>query len=194
MLAAGSDGETVVIGGNYTDVRTPMKFDNRNSSDPDVIVMNDAAGPGSDLYIGPQRVRMERPTSSGGRMSELRDDRIAVGPIGGDPTTIRGSGITTTGRIDCHGFESKVKGVRAAINASSSEGRAVNAVSTLGVGIRAKGFERGGTFFGRRAQVRLLPFNRRTHPKKGQMGDLFVDKKGRLWYCVGGTQWRKLAS
>jgi hypothetical protein len=52
---------------------------------------------------------------------------------------------------------------------------------------------RGGIFTGGKAQLKLHPSSASTHPTKGQRGDLFVDKSGRLWFCKGGTNWKQLA-
>jgi hypothetical protein len=52
---------------------------------------------------------------------------------------------------------------------------------------------RGGLFAGKVAQVRLLPSSSASHPSSGSLGDLFLDKGGRLWFCKGGTTWKQLA-
>jgi hypothetical protein len=52
---------------------------------------------------------------------------------------------------------------------------------------------RGGTFVGKKAQIRLNPSAAVTHPTTGYKGDLFVDTSGRLWFCKGGTNWVQLA-
>ena len=51
---------------------------------------------------------------------------------------------------------------------------------------------RGGSFTGTAAQVRLEPSAASTHPHSGKPGDLFVDKRHRLWFCKGGTTWKQL--
>jgi hypothetical protein len=71
-------------------------------------------------------------------------------------------------------------------------GQSVSSTGTVGYsadGIGVSGSSpngRGGVFGGKRAQLRLLPSTAVTHPTAGQMGDLFVDKSGRLWYCRKG--------
>jgi hypothetical protein len=52
---------------------------------------------------------------------------------------------------------------------------------------------RGGVFKGDKAQVRLVPSAAATHPESGQLGDLFLDKNKRLWFCKGGSTWKQLA-
>jgi hypothetical protein len=42
-------------------------------------------------------------------------------------------------------------------------------------------------FSGKLAQVRLLPSGAASHPSSGALGDLFLDKVKRLWFCKGGT-------
>lgn len=42
------------------------------------------------------------------------------------------------------------------------------------------------------SQMRLQP-STTTHPKTGVIGDLFLDKVGKLWFCQGGTKWKQLA-
>jgi hypothetical protein len=52
---------------------------------------------------------------------------------------------------------------------------------------------RGGVFKGNVAQLRLFPSTATTHPTSGALGDLFLDKNKRLWFCKGGTAWKQLA-
>jgi hypothetical protein len=66
-----------------------------------------------------------------------------------------------------------------------------SASSTGVVGTSALG--RGGSFSGARAQVRLSPSERPTHPDAGLAGDLFLDRFRRLWLCRGTTEWTRLA-
>ena len=52
---------------------------------------------------------------------------------------------------------------------------------------------RGGVFSGHAAQLRLIASTQATHPTNGALGDLFLDKVGRLWLCKGGTTWARVA-
>ena len=52
---------------------------------------------------------------------------------------------------------------------------------------------RRGQFAGQAAQIRLRPSSAMSHPLSGALGDLFLDKKKRLWFCKGGTTWKQLA-
>ena len=75
----------------------------------------------------------------------------------------------------------------ALVNASnSSTGAGVQGTSKSG---------RGGIFGGGAAQVRLNPGGS-SHPKSGEMGDLYADKSGRLWYCKKSgskADWKQIA-
>ena len=75
----------------------------------------------------------------------------------------------------------------AVFGTTEGTGAAIHGVSSLG---------RGGVFWGKKAQVRLLASTATTKPLKGLRGDLFVDSSGRLWYCKTGnslTGWKQLA-
>jgi hypothetical protein len=52
---------------------------------------------------------------------------------------------------------------------------------------------RGVVASGGKAQLRLVPSAATTHPTSGALGDLFLDKNKRLWFCKGGATWVKLA-
>jgi hypothetical protein len=51
---------------------------------------------------------------------------------------------------------------------------------------------RGGVFGGSAAQLRLMPGST-AHPASGQLGDLFLDDSGALWFCKGDTTWKQIA-
>jgi hypothetical protein len=75
----------------------------------------------------------------------------------------------------------------ALVNASnSSTGAGVQGTSKSG---------RGGIFGGGAAQVHLNPGGS-SHPRSGEMGDLYADKSGRLWYCKKSgskADWKQIA-
>lgn len=52
---------------------------------------------------------------------------------------------------------------------------------------------RGVVASGGTAQLRLVPSSASTHPSSGALGDLFLDKAGRLWFCKGGARWKQIA-
>jgi hypothetical protein len=59
-------------------------------------------------------------------------------------------------------------------------------------GVYGKAPDRGGVFIGGKAQVRLVPSASATHPSSGALGDLFLDKNKRLWFCLGGKAWKRV--
>ena len=61
-------------------------------------------------------------------------------------------------------------------------------VGVYGIGVNGH----GGVFKGDKAQLRLIPSTATKHPVTGAMGDLFLDARGRLWLCKGGTTWALL--
>jgi hypothetical protein len=68
-----------------------------------------------------------------------------------------------------------------------------DAPSMTGVyGVAAQEGGRGGVFSGSAAQLRLLPASS-ARPDSGQLGDLFLDAEGSLWFCKGGEDWKQLA-
>jgi hypothetical protein len=105
----------------------------------------------------------------------------------------KGSGAGLQGRGEGTGY-----GVWGEI-ADSALAQSAVVGSTEGGGAGVEGISirgRGGQFTGSKAQVRLLPSNRKTKPSTGKRGDLFVDASGRLWYCKTGastTGWVQLA-
>jgi hypothetical protein len=80
-----------------------------------------------------------------------------------------GTGVAATGNTGVSAFGTKV--------AVTAEGPIAVRGSGLGPG------SRGGTFSGAAAQLKLNPGTGSTHPTRGQRGDLYADKTGRLWYC-----------
>jgi hypothetical protein len=82
--------------------------------------------------------------------------------------------------------------------ASAGTGPAVSASSarTAAGIVASSGQGRGGIFSGKTvAQVQLTPGNA-SPPKSGQMGDLYADSAGRLWYCKKSglsATWKQIA-
>lgn len=75
-----------------------------------------------------------------------------------------------------------------------ASGAGVYGTSTTSAGIVGTSTNgRGGSFSGGRAQVRLAPSSRPTHPEVGLAGDLFLDSARRLWLCRGSTRWTQVA-
>jgi hypothetical protein len=83
------------------------------------------------------------------------------------------------------GVKGSSHGTQPAVLGTNNAGAAgVQGVSTNG---------RGGVFKGGLAQLRLIPSPSATHPSSGLVGDLFLDKHKRLWFCKGGTTWTQIA-
>jgi hypothetical protein len=61
--------------------------------------------------------------------------------------------------------------------ATGSTGPGLKATSVAGRGVVAAG---------KAAPLQLQPSKTASHPKRGEKGDLFVDKTGRLWFCNAG--------
>ncbi len=80
-------------------------------------------------------------------------------------------------------------GVIGASGSSSLPPKGLPNTGVYGIGVGG----RGGVFKGDQAQVQLVPSTAASHPSSGSAGDLFVDKKKRLWFCQGGSSWVRLA-
>jgi hypothetical protein len=65
--------------------------------------------------------------------------------------------------------------------------------STTAIVGQAGATGRGAQLSGGAAQLQLMPSTASTHPSGGKLGDLFLDKSGRLWFCKGGTTWKQIA-
>jgi hypothetical protein len=75
------------------------------------------------------------------------------------------------------------------IDVSVATPGAVLVARNTGVGV-------GGEFAGSAGQIQLTPGKAGTHPASGKQGALYVDSRGRLWFCAkGGTRatWKQLA-
>ncbi len=113
---------------------------------------------------------------------------IGTGPAGFGVSGIGSIGVTgdssSTNGIGTQGLAFGPGGRGVAGNSSGSGGTGV-------LGLAANG--RGGVFSGGSAALQLVAASAPTHPASGQVGDLFVDSSGNLWFCKGGTTWKQLA-
>ena len=82
-----------------------------------------------------------------------------------------------------HGVSSTGTGPAVWADATGATGNALQATSDGGRGIVSSS---------KLAQLQLTPGTQSTHPKKGEAGDLFVDKSARLWFCKVGACGRDL--
>lgn len=123
-------------------------------------------------------------------------------PTGG---SVLGNNYADSGiAVGTQGTSDSPKGM-AAIGWARSKGTGVVGISTNGqnfptasvpanTGVYGKAATgRGGVFAGGKAQLRLVPSAAATHPLSGVLGDLFLDKSGRLWFCKSGTHWKQIA-
>ncbi len=115
--------------------------------------------------------------------------------------TSAGSGAAVSGSAkgSGNGVLAASAGTGSAVYASASgTGAAISATSAqTGAGIKAASSKGRGAIFGGKtaAQVQLTPGNS-SHPTSGQMGDLYADSTGRLWYCKksgSSATWKQIA-
>lgn len=99
------------------------------------------------------------------------------------------------------GSPSKEGEVTVGVHGESTEGLGTGVLggSTNGFGVHGRSASAyGGVFTSNFAQIRLEPTaGTNGPPRRGQhqAGELFVDPRGRLYYCYGGTPpgWQRLA-
>jgi hypothetical protein len=101
----------------------------------------------------------------------------------GAVTSPQGYGVYSDGRAKVAGLLEVTRQVRA----QRVVARAKGAVALDGRSEEG----RGAVLAGKVAHLRLLP--RAGRPARGEVGDIFVDRAARLWFCKGGTNWRQLA-
>ena len=197
-LAAGDDGDAIRIGHNYPDTRATTTLRKHWNTTPvldlenthqDGVALNAFSNSGQAANLGSQ-------------------DGVAVYVNSGNDTALVVTGGSSRGPAAL--FQAKggpgvvafAPGYAAVVGANGGGGTGVLGFSgdepprrvarDAGVyGASEKG--RGGIFKGNVAQLRLVPSAATTHPSSGQIGDLFVDKSGRLWFCKGGTTWKQVA-
>ncbi len=112
-----------------------------------------------------------------------------VGPIGVRAIAVRyGTGVYAFSGLDGPDHVNPPEApAKTAVFGFAGEDAA--AVGVRGASTRG----RGGMFSGARAAVQLKPSSAASHPASGSVGDLFVDRSGRLWFCKGGSRWKQLA-
>ena len=176
-LAAGSDGDAVAVGARYDDVRSPTRFET-TSHETAVMSFGTVDGEGfqHEVVVGPTGIR----TQQSGHWSQSRVTIDGVVEAVGGGAEAADVGPMIVGRGDAMGV----------YGAAAGEGPGVKGSGTIGV--EGDG-ERGGVFAGNIAQLQLQPSDRASHPVSGDAGDLFVDAARRLWFCAGGSDWRRVA-
>lgn len=180
VFAAGDDGQNIVIGGNYRDVRTVTSLQSDDTGAATILyVRHDDLWSGGWVFLG-KGVQAHAYAKFGAK-SAVSGESDGVGVLGrsvAEPDRAKGIGVQGLGRFGVSG-----------------EGRVgVEGIGTgrSGRGIQGSG-QLGGHFRGERAQVRLVPGKLASHPRRGNAGDLYVDKGRRLWFCKGGRNWVTLA-
>ena len=194
-VAKGSDGEAVAVGAAYDDVRSPTSF---KTTRHDATVMDFSSVDDSSyqrtVRIGPDGIHTAR-DGHWSRQSVTIDGAV-VASGGGAAASAVGPMIVGEGDImGVYGSaDADGPGVmgRGAVGVEGVGSIGVSATGQDGPGIRAAG-DRGGTFIGNVAQLRLQPSESPSHPAHGEPGDLFVDADRRLWFCRGGADWTRLA-
>lgn len=193
VFAAGSDGETVVIGDDYPDVRTTTTF--RRDLNGPIVRFHDGAD--DDVKIGAHGVTVHSDDLFGKATSttSVGAGTVAMVNNGGAEVSVGVRGISSNRSIEIsaagHDTAVAAKGNKTAIEGIGGNVGLIGG-SKDGRGVRGWG-DRGGHFSGTEAQVRLQPSGRATHPNKGRKGDLFVDRAARLWFCKGGRNWKRMA-
>lgn len=184
VLGAGSDGETVVIGGDYLDVRTPTTF--RRSEKPILILERRSVG--AAMTLSGDEIMMALEELKGTTVTRIKPGKIEVDRVESEDVVAQEIAVSgATGNeigVDAEAPTTAIKGIGGTTGVVGG--------SPDGKGVRGWG-KRGGSFSGKKAAVRLVPSDKGTHPARGQRGDLFVDKDGNLWFCKGNTRWRQLA-
>jgi hypothetical protein len=106
----------------------------------------------------------------------------------GRTTGVLGKSLSPEG----HGVMGLAGGGTGVLGYSGAEPRAPSSPATGVHGVASDVGGRGGIFEGRAAQIRIVPSSK-AHPPSGERGDLFADSGGGLWFCTGGTDWKRLA-
>jgi hypothetical protein len=185
-----ADGDTVLVGGTYSATHTTV-FDTGHTSVLAFAGLNLADGTG---------VAGSSMTGIGIRGASKSTTRPATLGLGyGNGTGVQGhSG--TGGNVPAPPVKTGVVGsanqdaTAVGVQGKSRAGAGVKGTTTTGVAVKGSGGSgRGGVFSGGTAQLKLVPSTATTHPSIGALGDLFLDKNKRLWFCKGGTIWVKLA-
>jgi hypothetical protein len=173
-----ADGDALRVGVSNSGT-TPTKL--LNDANGNQVLWAESGGDGIGVYgISQSSIGLKGESTSNNGVyghSQADDQAAIVGQSKGDGTGVLGySGKDSVYLQD----------------APQKTGVFGEAPSGVGVYGRASN-GRGGQFSGGKAQVRLMPSSAATHPANGALGDLFLDKSGRLWFCKGGKTWKQIA-
>ena len=219
VLAAGSDGTPVLVAGVYDDARNETVIVNNTNNQNAFRAGSNQGGDGvqgfsnagsgvsansysgsavygkSDHGTGVQGVSGDGQRSSGYPAAVLGEATLPAG------VSILGNNYATSGTAQgVQGTSDSPAGFATTGWARHGGTGIIGVVGATFPPVPARtgvyGFAPGGRGVvagGGAAQVRLLPSAAVTHPTNGQLGDLFLDKAGRLWFCKGATTWKQLA-
>jgi hypothetical protein len=222
VLGAGDDGTPIAVGDVLTDVRRETQMVNKTNGNYLFRLENRAMGGGLDAVAegtgiavratGKSTAVAARGTTGTGVWATHGDffgrppgypaAIMAESDDGNGPAVIGNNYATTGAAHGVQGLTDSPKGW-ATLGWARARGTALIGVSApdfptnqvppnTGVyGHATQG--RGGVFRGTTAQVRLIPSTAATHPAAGALGDLFLDKNKRLWFCKGGSTWKQIA-
>ena len=141
--------------------------------------------------VGVRGIAQPDRTTAGIGVSGTSDGDDGIG-VQGTADGARGQGVTGSALTGTGVVGTSGNTVGVVIEFS---GAGVGGYSKAGAGVIGIG-RIGGVFVGGQAQIALAPGTRATHPVKGDRGELYVDKTGRLWYCrTSGAHavWHQLA-
>jgi hypothetical protein len=207
---ADDDGSAILVGSSFLDVRSTTFLQNTANDDPvfSALSAGDQHGGGDGVYGGTHSGNgvYGEATGSGTGVYAISQSGYGLFAHGEQAT---GGHIETVSQYGA-GLEVAIANTanrRGAIESTTNGGGAAVYGTTSGAGPGVWGYAtgmapglkgtsalgRGAVVAGKKAQLKLAPSAALTHPTSGQMGDLFVDKSGRLWFCKGATTWKQLA-
>ncbi len=201
VLGAGDDGTAIHVAGVYADVRHPTVLANHTTSDGVLSVLNVSSGDGI-LATAESGTAIFAKSTSGNSVQAISTQGKAITAIATNATgsAVSVQNLATAGVSKGLEGQSHSPSGQAILGLARNGGTGLAGASsatfpTVTPDVGVFGYAdtgRGGEFVGGAAQVRLVPSTATSHPSSGQAGDLFVDKSQRLWFCLGGTEWKRV--
>jgi hypothetical protein len=208
-LADGDDTKIVHVGDVYGDVQSTTSLENSSNNSLVFSVRNDLGGDAFSAFSA-SSVGVSADSDSGiGVFARCESGRavwaLSTSDVGVYGHSVLNSGVSgASDASDAPAVSSWSKGSNTGVYGFSGAGAAgpsphktgvcgvANMAGGTGVVGRAAA-GRGGSFAGGKAQLRLQPSSAATHPTSGATGDLFLDSNKRLWFCLGGTSWKRFS-
>jgi hypothetical protein len=219
VLAAGDDGTAIHVADIYDDVRNTTRLVNNTNNQPAFRAGNNQAGNGLEGFSGSGSgvlgdsdsgagvygftgtgtgVHGVAAASSGVQYAVLGEAHSprGVGVLGNNYATsgtaegVQGTSDSPAGYGTTGWARQGGTGI-IGVSGHSSTGFPTVPAETGGYFRAGRG--RGVVADGAKAQIRLVPSTASSHPTRGALGDLFLDKHKRLWFCKGGSSWTQLA-